>query len=85
MGGNPGEDEESLDSDHVAGRGAFQWRRVRMSKLSSGGEARENTPSFQNSRVVPDKPQSGVDPESIEGRDSLRWIQGQARDDGVVA
>jgi hypothetical protein len=56
-----------------------------MSKLSSGGEARENTPSFQNSRVVPDKPQSGVDPESIEGRDSLRWIQGQARDDGVVA
>ncbi|CAH1655307.1 hypothetical protein BOSEA31B_11210 [Hyphomicrobiales bacterium] len=33
--------------------------------------------------VIPDKPQSGGDPETIIGRRVLRWIPGQARDDAL--
>ena len=40
--------------------------------------SRGNTPSFRTSR------ESGADPESIEGREALRWIPGQARDDEVL-
>jgi hypothetical protein len=33
--------------------------------------------------VIPDKPRSGADPESIIERGALRWIPGQARNDDV--
>jgi hypothetical protein len=38
---------------------------------------------LQKRAVIPDKPRSGADPESIEGRGALRWIPGQARNDEV--
>ena len=37
----------------------------------------------RNIRVIPDKPRSGADPESIIGLRALRWIPGPARNDGV--
>ena len=47
--------------------------------MTAGAEAAQ-----RNLCVIPDKPRSGADPEAIVGWRALRWIPGQARNDGEV-